>query len=123
MQAIAAWVGAVLGVVNLVFAISGRRPPIYHRYKSATATDRIAIVITIVSGSTPVFVRRLIILPPRASINVMALGDDATMFRDHTQWSDHRQFSMLIPQSSEGAIQVSFGQSDLPCAMILQWSD
>jgi hypothetical protein len=38
MQAIAAWVGAVLGIINLTFAVSGRRPPMFIRHKDGDRT-------------------------------------------------------------------------------------
>jgi hypothetical protein len=122
MQAIAAWVGAVLGVINLTFAISGRRPPMFIRYKEVSG-GRLGIVITIVAASTPILVKRLWVLPHRGKTNVMALGDDPTMFRDHAVWSRDGRFNMLIPPEGTRQIQVSFDPSDLPGMLILQWSD
>jgi hypothetical protein len=53
----------------------------------------------------------------------MALGDDPTMYRDHVVWSRDGRFNMLVPPEAAGQIQVSFDPSDLPCMLVVQWSD
>ena len=72
MQAFAAWLGAVLGVINLTFAVSSRRPPIFIRYKEVSG-GRFGIVITMVAARTPILVKRLWVLPRRGRTQVMAL--------------------------------------------------
>jgi hypothetical protein len=126
-QDAAAWVGAILGILNLLGALLSKRPAFMLRPCDASRkSDGPPALLTVATSQRPVLLRSLNLWPPRKARDKLYVEDRAESKRQIQrllEWHETGKFCLFVEESQVCNLRIEALSDRSWRIIVIRWSD
>ena len=119
-QAWAAWVGAALGVINLLIGLWSRRPIVGVFPASESLNEAQSLEVTLAAGTTPLVIKNVCVFPSRKG--TVLTSPDLTNVQETRQALGH-PFRLFVRPSETGRICFMRSNTSRAWLLLIWWSE